>query len=84
MNCPKCNGSCRLKMTETVCTKCNWYTTDRNKTKELGIYDEAFKYEKKEIDAKELKRSDLRYLVLGGLIVYIMCAIIVISIMLIG
>ena len=29
MKCPKCNSSCRLKMTGAVCTKCNWYTHDR-------------------------------------------------------
>ena len=31
MKCPKCNDTCRLKMTGAVClnTKCNWFTHDR-------------------------------------------------------
>ena len=33
MKCPKCNGSCRLKMTGAVCLNCDWYTHDRDKLK---------------------------------------------------
>ena len=34
MKCPKCNGSCRLKMTGAVCLDCDWYTHDRDKFRE--------------------------------------------------
>jgi len=37
MKCPKCNGSCRLKMTGAVCLDCDWYTHDRNKVRESSI-----------------------------------------------
>jgi len=33
MVCPKCNGSCRLKMTGAVCLDCSWRTNDRSKVK---------------------------------------------------
>lgn len=57
MQCPKCNSSCRLKMTGAIClnTNCGWYTHNR----EISTSSIGRKFKELEIEQIMLEHDDM-------------------------